>query len=130
MSLTAYPTIVFDTAAGSDTAASGAGPAVALTGAAGAVTNGSATFAITDPLVDLSGVAQDGSAVAWIATASGRQYSRINTISGAIGNWTVTLQDTVWTTGSGLTWAIGGKRATLDHANSRTLTSDIQSGWT
>lgn len=128
MSLTVYPTITFDTSLGSDTLGSGSG-GTALSGTAGAVTNTSTSATVGDA-VDLSGVAVDGSAVFWIATASGRQYSRISAIAGSSGAWTLTLQDSTWTTSTGKNWGIGGKRATLDHANSRTLLADCSSGWT
>lgn len=129
MSLTVLPTIVFDSS-GSDTAASGAGPATALSGSAANVTSGSATVTITDA-VNLAGVATDGSAVLWVNTASGRQWSRISALSGSSGNWTLTVEDSVWTTSANKTWGIGGKRATLDDTNSRKLFSaDAKAGWT
>jgi hypothetical protein len=129
MSLTVLPVIAFGSG-GSDTAASGAGPATALSGTVGAVTSASATATIGDA-VNLAGVAVDGSAVLWIQTASGRQFSRISAISGSSGAWSLTLEDTVWTTSTGKTWGIGGKRATFGNADSRKLFSaDVKAGWT
>jgi hypothetical protein len=102
---------------GSDTAASGAGPGdgaaagTALTGAL-AATASSTTVTITDA-VNLSGVAVDGGAALWVNTASGRQWSAITAISGASGNWTVTVGTAYGVTASGQTWAIGGRRATM-----------------
>jgi hypothetical protein len=129
MSLTVLPIISFGSG-GSDTAASGAGPATALAGTVGAVTSASATATIGDA-VDLSGVAVDGSAVLWIQTASGRQFSRISAISGSSGAWSLTLEDTVWTTSTAKTWGIGGKRATFANTDSRKLFSaDVKPGWT
>jgi hypothetical protein len=129
MSLTVLPVISFGSG-GSDTAASGAGPGTALTGTVGAVTSASATATIGDA-VDLSGVAVNGSAVLWIQTASGRQFSRISAISGSSGAWSLTLEDTVWTTSTNKTWGIGGKRATFGNADSRKLFSaDVKAGWT
>ncbi len=60
----ALPTIIYDAVGGSDTAASGAGPATAVTGTAAAHTSGSASTTIeftNSP--DLSGVATDVYAV-------------------------------------------------------------------
>lgn len=127
----AFPTVTFNSSTGSDTLASGAGPATAKTGVLCAVTNASASVAITD-VVDLSGVATDGSACLWVATASGRQFSRITAVAGSSGAWTLTVDDTVWTSGTGLSWAIGGKRASFDAASSRTLfgASGPTGGWT
>lgn len=123
------PIILFNSATGSDVAASGAGPTVALTGVLGVTVNGSGNIAITDA-VDLSSVATDGSACLWIKTSSGRQFSKITGVSGVSENWTVVVEDTVWTDGSNLTWGIGGKRATWDDADSRNLRSDAKAGWT
>lgn len=130
MALTAFPTITYNSGTGSDTAASGAGPATALSGTACAVTSASTTVTITDA-VSLGGVATDGSAVLYVVTSSGRRFTRISTVSGSSGSWTLVVQDSVWSTGTGLTWAIGGKRSTLDHAGSRLLFSaDAKGGWT
>jgi hypothetical protein len=124
----AFPTIQFDPS-GSDTAASGDNTVAAITGTAGAVTNSSTSATIGDA-VNLSGVPTTGAAVLWIVTGSGRQYSRILGISGSSGAWTLTLEDSVWTTGTGLTWAIGGLRKTTDATNSKRLfTTDAKSGW-
>jgi hypothetical protein len=122
------PTAAFNSSTGSDTAASGAGPSTALTGTAGAP-NSNQTVNISDA-VNLSGVALDGSAVLWVNTASGRQFSRIINITGTSGAWVVTTQDSYGVTTTGLTWGIGGKRATWDNANSRKLfTADVRAGW-
>ncbi len=129
MSLTVLPVITFDST-GSDTAASGDGTVSAIFGSACNVTSSSATCTITDA-VNLGSVPQDGSAVLWVNTASGRQFSRISVITGSVGSWTLTLEDTVWTTSTNKTWGIGGKRATIDNVNSRKLfTADIKAGWT
>lgn len=128
----ALPTITFQNdSGGSDSAASGAGPGTALTGSAATVTNGSGSITITDA-VDLSGVAVDGSAALWVKTASGRQFTKITAISGSSGNWTLTVEDTTWTAGSGKTWAIGGKRKTIGNADSYTLfgANGAKGGWT
>lgn len=121
MALTVYPVILFNSSTGSDTAASGAGPATAITGTAAAHTNGSATTTITfTNSPDLSGVATDGSHVLWLDTSSGRQFSRISTVND--GADTVVVEDSFnIASGSPVNYAIGGKRATFDNADSRTL---------
>lgn len=127
----ANPTIVFNNSTGSDTAASGAGPATAVTGTAAAHTGGSATTTITlTNSPDLSGVATDGSHALWLKTASGRQYSRINAKDNTAK--TLTVDDTFTiASGSAVNYAVGGKRSTLDHADSRTLFTDsIKVDWT
>jgi hypothetical protein len=124
----AYPTLAVNGTTGSDTAASGAGPATAVTGTQATVTNGSGSVAIADA-VSLAGVATDGSACLFVNTASGRAYSKITAVAGSSGAWTVTVEDTVWTAGSGLAWAIGGARATLDNANTRRAMVDWKAGW-
>lgn len=131
----AYPVVVFNSSTGSDTAASGAGPATAVTGTAAAHTNGSASTTITlTNSPDLSGVATDGSHVLWMDTPSGRQFSKITGVDN--GADTVTVEDSFnIASGSAVNYAIGGKRATFDNADSRTLfggTTGIgfKAGWT
>lgn len=123
----AYPTIVFNASTGSDTAASGAGPATAESGT-GASLNATTSVDLSGDSPDLSGVATDGSACLWVQTSSGRQFSKIT----AVDNSTkiVTVETTYSVTESSRTWAIGGKRATWDNANSRKLFSaDVLPGW-
>lgn len=121
------PTILFNDASGSDTAASGAGPGTALFGT-GASLNASTTVTLSADTPDLSGVATDGSACLWVDTSSGRQFSRITAVDNTAD--TVTVATTYSVTESGRNWGIGGKRKTIDNANSRKLlTADIQAGW-
>jgi hypothetical protein len=123
----AVPTITFNSSTGSDTAASGAGPGTALSGN-GASLNSTSTVTLSANTPNLSGVATDGTAVLWVDTTSGRQYSKISSVND--GADTVTCEDAFGVTESGRNWGIGGKRATLDHADSRTLiNSDIKPGW-
>lgn len=112
MALTAFPTITFNAGSGSDTAASGAGPATAVTGTATA-TN-STTVTLTVGAGTLSDVAEDGSAVLQI---DGVGFVRISTRdTGAV---TVLVENAVTCTAAN--FAIGGKRATLNHTESRRL---------
>lgn len=80
----ATPTIIVNVTGGSDTAASGAGPATAITGASGRTRNTASQlhfgfFGATD---DFSGVATDGTAVLYMAisTAGQRNFSSIAAI--------------------------------------------------
>lgn len=122
----ATPTILFNSSTGSDTAASGAGPATALSGN-GASLNGTTSVDLSANTPNLSGVATDGSAVLWVDTTSGRQYSRITAVND--GTDVVTVATAFSVTESGRNWGIGGKRATLNHADSRTLGADVEAGW-
>lgn len=126
----ALPTILVDSATGSDTAASGAGPSTAITGSAGV----SVGLTITvDGSPDLSGVATDGSAVFFFndTTLNARNFSKIT----AVNNSTkvVTVSDTLGFATKA--WAIGGKRATIGGTLSTKLfeqgigSGDAMPGW-
>ncbi len=111
----AFPVILVDSTNGaaSDTACSGAGPTTAKTGTLAAI-NTNTTVNITD-VVDLSGVAVDGSACLYVAdtTAGDRRFARITNITGGSGAWVVTTAEAYSRTTTGLSWAIGGVRATI-----------------
>lgn len=125
----AEPVVTFNSSTGSDTAASGAGPTTALTGTGG-VTASSTSVDLSADSPDLSGVATDGSAVLWVKTSSGRQFSKITNVNNTTK--IVTVNTAYTTSESGRTWAIGGKRATWNNADSRTLfgTVGAESLWT
>lgn len=121
--------IVFNATTGSDTAASGLGPASAISGTAAAHTGGSASTTITlTGSPDLSGV-QAGDLL-WLKTASGRQFSVIASADNSAK--TVTVDDSFTIAeASAVNYAIGGKRATWNDADSRLLFSaDAKAGWT
>lgn len=102
--------IVFNATSGSDTAASGLGPATALTGS-GATTDGTAV---------VTGISTTGAYAGdllWVQTASGRQFSIIASVDSSTQ---VTCDDT-FSAGLGQTWAIGGKRASFNNSDSRRL---------
>jgi hypothetical protein len=122
----ALPTIAINSTTGSDTTASGDGTAINVSGAA-AATHSNTTINITDA-VSLTGVPVDGSACLWVATSSGRRWSKITAISGSSGAWVVTVADAYGVTDAADAWAIGGKRATLN--GSLQLGVDIRGGWT
>ena len=135
----ASPVILINSATGSDSLASGAGPATALNGTAAATdgVNGK-TVTITDT-VDLSGVATDGSAALYLvdATAAHRNFDNITAISGGPSGsaWTVTVQNGFTISLSGKSWAIGGKRASIGSSTSSKLiennsgNGDAMPGW-
>lgn len=123
----ALPVITFNTSTGSDTAASGAGPATALSGANAALA-ASTTITLSVDSPDLSGVATDGSAVIYVASSSGLKWFKITAVDNTLK--TVTVANAATPTESGKAWAIGGKRATLNATTSRLLLStDIKPGW-
>lgn len=117
----AEPAILFNTSTGSDSLSSGAGPTASINGTSAAHTNGSSTTTITlTNSPDLSQIAVDGSACIWLKTASGRQFSKITGVDNI--NKTITAEDAFnITSGSAVNYAIGGKRATWEDSDSRTL---------
>lgn len=127
----ALPTLIYNATSGSDTAASGAGPATAVTGTAAAHTGGvsSTTITLTNS-PDLSGVATDGSAVIWINdTAGNRHLSKITAVDD--GADTVTVEDSFnIAVGSAKDYAIGAKRKTLENDTSNKDWADGKPGWT
>jgi len=110
--------IVFNASEGSDSQASGLGPTTAEYGS-GASTDGTAV---------VTGITTTGVSAGdllWVQTASGRQFSIIASVDSGTQ---VTCDDT-FVLGSGQTWAIGGKRATWDDSDSRSIFVDAQPGW-
>jgi hypothetical protein len=97
--------IKFNNLTGSDTQSSGLGPAVAVYGS-GASTTG-ASNVVTG--INTAGVSSGD--LLWVQSSSGRQFSIITTVDSGSQ---VTCDDNFDNTESGRTWAIGGKRATLD----------------
>jgi hypothetical protein len=133
----AFPVILIDSATGSDTAASGAGPAAAVTGTSAAHTAGVASTTITlTNSPNLSGVATDGSAAIFlnIATAGTRNFSRITAVDNVGKKVTVEDSFTI-ATASAVTYAIGGRRVSLGSATSSKLwnnngaAGDAKGGW-
>lgn len=123
----ALPVIQINSTTGSDTAASGAGPATAVSGT-GASMNATTTVDVSADSPDLSGIATDGSAVLWVDSSSGRQYSKIASVDNDAK--TITCESAYANTESSKAWGVGGKRATLNHADTRTLLTDCLPGWT
>jgi hypothetical protein len=104
--------IKFNNSTGHDTQSSGLGPAVAVYGS-GASTTG-ASNVVTG--INTAGVSPGD--LLWVQSSSGRQFSIIASVDSSTQ---VTCDDNFDNTESGRTWAIGGKRATIDNADSRLL---------
>ena len=112
--------IYFNTASGSDTAASGSGPATAGRSSAD-ILNATTTVDLSADTPDLSGVSAGD--LLWVQSSSGMQFSVIASVDDVAD--TVTVDTAVAVTETGRTWAIGGKRATLEDASSRQLLQDL-----
>lgn len=116
--------ILFNNSTGSDSAASGLGPATAVTGT-GASLNATSTVDVSADSPDLSGVTAGH--LLWVLTSSGRQFSVIASVDNAAK--TITCDDAFAVTESGKTWAVGGKRQTFEHSSSRrVIGADSASG--
>jgi hypothetical protein len=128
----ALPTILVDSATGSDTQASGAGPAIALFGTTDASFSG-AVVTLTAS-TDLSGVATDGSHVLYLLTSTGVRFFKITAKDD--GADTVTVTPNPAGTSTGRSWAIGGKLASIGSSSSKLLienggtSGDAMPGWT
>jgi hypothetical protein len=111
--------LIFNSSTGSDTAASGSGPATAVTGT-GASLNATTTVDLSADTPDLSTVSAGD--ILWVQTTSGQQFAVIASVDDTAD--TVTVDDAYSVTESSRTWAIGGKRATIDNADSRKVFDD------
>jgi hypothetical protein len=133
----ALPVILIDSATGSDTNTSGAGPGTAVTGT-NASTNGGGTVVTVDAGTDISGIATDGSAAIYLndTTAGHRRWSKITATAGSGGATpTITVNEAFTGSLSGKSWAVGGKRASILGAASVLLlennssAGDAMPGW-
>jgi hypothetical protein len=129
----ATPVIRINSVSGSDTNESGAGPGDGIT-AGTALTGTSASYSgsvvTLDGSPDLSAVATDGSHVLYLVTSTGRKFFTINAVDD--GADTVTTDDAPAGTATGLTWGIGGTRASLISTSTKVLYNsggDADSGW-
>jgi hypothetical protein len=134
--VTAYPVILVDSGGGgSETTASGAGPATALTGTA-ATTGASGLVVTLDGSPDLSGVNTDGSHVLYYhdTTAGARRFAAINAKDD--GADTVTVEQALATSHAASTWGIGGERLAAIGGTAELLwdnngsVGDAMPGWT
>ena len=131
----AYPVILVDSATGSDSLASGSGPSTAITGSNGSTSVDGLTVTL-DGSPSLSGVATDGSHVIFVgdATAGRRNFASITGKDDSAK--TVTVAEAFTGSVTGLSWAIGGKRASIGSSSSKRLfdnngaAGDAMPGWT
>lgn len=96
--------ILFNNSTGSDTAASGVGPATAVSGSGASTTSGSTVVTGIDTTGVVSGDLQ------FVGSSSGRQSSVISSVDSGSQ---VTCDDTFDNTEGSRNWGIGGKRASL-----------------
>jgi hypothetical protein len=128
----ALPTILFNSSTGSDSAASGAGPATALTGTSASTSSDGLTVTL-DGSPSLTGVATDGSHVIYLNHSAGRNFGKITGKDDSAK--TVTVSDAFTGSLTAKSWAIGGKRLTLAGTASKKLTDnggaagDAMPGW-
>lgn len=102
--------ILFNSGSGSDTLASGLGPATAINDSTESTTVSYSGTTITfSGATDLSGVTAGD--LMYIATSTGRKLFEISSVND--GADTLVVHEAPTGTTSGLSWAIGGKRATL-----------------
>jgi len=128
-----FPTILANSSTGSDSNASGAGPATAVTN--GSCQSSADGFSVTLSGSDLSGVASDGSAALFFndTTADFRNFVMITSVDDA--NDVVRVELPLQTSQT-KACAIGGKRLTISSTSSQSLfamsgtLSDLQPGWT
>lgn len=134
----ALPVILVDSATGSDTQASGAGPSTALFGTTDASTDGAGTTVTLTAGTDLTNVATDGSHVIFLndATAGNRNFGKITAKAGSGGATpNVTVANAFGISLSTKSWAIGGKRASIGGTTSKKLldnnsaSGDAMPGW-
>lgn len=104
--------ILFNSTSGSDTAASGCGPATAVTG------SGASTTASSAIVTGISTTGVSAGDLLFVQSSSGRKFSVIASVDSSTQ---VTCDDVFANTESGRSWAVGGKRSTFDNADSREL---------
>lgn len=117
----AEPDLIVNNLAGSDTAASGAPSTFGPFSQAAACSTAGASTTINWTAQPCTGIPTDGSALLWMATASGRRFSKIT----ATAVNSITVEDS-FNIAAAVDCACGGKRASI--SSSRTLT-DLKQGW-
>ena len=115
--------LIYVNSSGSDTQASGCGPATAVYGT-GADTDGTTTIDLSTDSPDLSAVRQYD--LIWVDTATGRAFGEIQSVDNTAK--TVTVGETL-DLGTGQNWAIGGKRATLQSLDNFITTVNTSQYW-
>lgn len=132
-----YPVILVNSATGSDSAASGAGPSTALTGSS-ASTDATGLVVTLSGSPSLTNVATDGSHVLFLddTTSNVRNFGSIAAKDDVAKTVTITTGEAFRASASGLSWAIGGKRASVNASPSSRLwalgvaAGDAMPGWT
>jgi len=104
--------ILFNNSTGSDTTASGSSAGANVYG------SGASTASASAVVTGVSTTGVQAGDLLWVQSSSGRQFSVIASVDSGTQ---VTCDDTFANTESSRTWAIGGKRATLNNADSRKL---------
>lgn len=106
--------VLFNSATGSDSLASGLGPSVAYTGS-----NASLNGQVVDVSADVSSLnnVQSGDLL-YCDTSTGRKFSIISLVDATTFE---IYTDDSWPTESGVSWAVGGKRASFDNTSSRRI---------
>lgn len=119
--------VVFNSGTGSDSLASGLGPSTAVNSTTEGTTASYSSTTITfSGSTDLSGVSAGD--LLYLVTSTGQKFFAIASVNDGADSLTVDTAPTG--TASGLSWAIGGKRATWDDSNSRQLFADAKDQWT
>lgn len=114
--------ILFNSSTGNDSAASGLGPSSAVYGSSGEL-DGTSTVDVSYDGVDLSSISAGD--LLYCSTSTGRQFSIIASVDTL--NETITTDD-VWPSESGVSWAVGGKRATLQNSQYLWIKNDGAGG--
>lgn len=110
--------ILFNSSTGDDNLASGLGPSSAVYGSS-AELDGTSTVDVSYDGVDLSSISAGD--LLYCSTSSGRQFSIIASVDTL--NETITTDD-AWPIESGVSWAVGGKRATLQNSQHLWIKTD------
>ena len=114
----ALPLVLFNSATGSDTTSSGAGPSTALSGTH--ASNASGVISLATDAPNLSGVAADGSALLYVAGLAS-PFGKIVAVDNSAK--TVTIDNLSTWSGDNKSWAIGGKRASIGGTDSARIFS-------
>lgn len=117
--------ILFNSSTGSDSAASGLGPSVAVVGSS-AELDGTSTVDVSYDGVSLSSISAGD--LLFCDTTSGRKFSVIASVDTI--NETITTDD-AWSVESGVSWAVGGKRASITGSvvSLDDWTADVKEGY-
>jgi hypothetical protein len=118
----------YNQSTGSNTAASGSNtPATAVTGINGSLVTTTLTLNETR---DFTGALDNDEDVVWInTTTTNRHLYRITAFTGGVATCTALVLAESGPTQSSLSWAVGGKRLSLDNDTGRPDIEDYLAGW-